>query len=524
MAERDASIDRLERVLAQIDRSGLAHDASDVESTSTTPSNVPRSTFGDGRVTPFERELSRLRHRHALREAENLRIHRESSDRQAELLRVQRETREVMRLLASNAETISELAESERALRHGMSSTSSRTHYERPRYYNRQSSSPRYSLGTFGSLGSPDHAVDQGIQTEQDERHTARSSNSTIDLYSTTFNRRSLRRQTANEADAHNSASMAQGSDLLLQDAMQYLAGLRNSSTPEDSLYYAEKAGFNAKDLAMPKFVRNLREIQSPVITSMLAPGSTFNGSQFSTAITEYVSLRNSSSFGGTGMTPNLNNWAGINSTGGSSDSWPVKVTIYGVDYDNMTLSASMEAYDVPSSPQCQSPTVPHCNPAVHQKAIVTYLEGEILDFSKNTFITENFKSNVQLDITYWRKLPPFKKIPAYELPHRLLNSEFLSDVNANYVLMRWKERCFVSNSGALTSTAGHFRGSTQRSDDMVVQTDGCGLTISGFYYVSMRREDGQIEGLYCDPQSIPYQSLSLRRSKCSSNPSWEFS
>ena len=40
------------------------------------------------------------------------------------------------------------------------------------------------------------------------------------------------------------------------------------------------------------------------------------------------------------------------------------------------------------------------------------------------------------------------------------------------------------------------------------------GLTISGFYYVSLRREDGHIEGLYYDPSSTPYQHLSLTPEK----------
>ena len=39
-------------------------------------------------------------------------------------------------------------------------------------------------------------------------------------------------------------------------------------------------------------------------------------------------------------------------------------------------------------------------------------------------------------------------------------------------------------------------------------------LTISGFYYVSMRRTDGEVQGLYYDPQSNPYQHLSLKPEK----------
>jgi hypothetical protein len=60
-------------------------------------------------------------------------------------------------------------------------------------------------------------------------------------------------------------------------------------------------------------------------------------------------------------------------------------------------------------------------------------------------------------------------------------------------------------------------------NSEYVVESDGCGLTISGFYYVSMRREDGVIEGLYCDPQSSPYQYLRLGRVQKSSFPAWSF-
>ena len=36
-------------------------------------------------------------------------------------------------------------------------------------------------------------------------------------------------------------------------------------------------------------------------------------------------------------------------------------------------------------------------------------------------------------------------------------------------------------------------------------------LTISGFYYISMNRSNGEVEGLYYDPKSTPYQHLSLK-------------
>ncbi len=36
-------------------------------------------------------------------------------------------------------------------------------------------------------------------------------------------------------------------------------------------------------------------------------------------------------------------------------------------------------------------------------------------------------------------------------------------------------------------------------------------VTISGFYYISLRRADGAVEGLYYDPLSTPYQHLTLK-------------
>ena len=53
---------------------------------------------------------------------------------------------------------------------------------------------------------------------------------------------------------------------------------------------------------------------------------------------------------------------------------------------------------------------------------------------------------------------------------------------------------------------------------------NGYGLSISGFYYVSLRRSDGRLEGLYFDPQSSPYQHLEMRPSEGRwGRGTWEF-
>ena len=60
-------------------------------------------------------------------------------------------------------------------------------------------------------------------------------------------------------------------------------------------------------------------------------------------------------------------------------------------------------------------------------------------------------------------------------------------------------------------------KGEADNHDD--IMTEKCfitpsdqrlGLTISGFYYISLRRSDGFVEGLYYDPASTPYQHLVL--------------
>lgn len=201
-------------------------------------------------------------------------------------------------------------------------------------------------------------------------------------------------------------------------------------------------------------------------------------------------------------------------------DRWPVKVIIHTVDYENMSLSATMEAYNVPSHPhshQSYGPqdAIPSC---ARMSSITTYLEGEILDFNKHTLLTESFKSTAANDATYWHKLPCFRGFSVEELAENLTDRRFYGMLARDWILMRWKERCFVKKSRASTSSADGSHdleresGVAAVSDEYISTFDdsNCGLTISGFYYICLRREDGKLEGLYCDPQSSPYQCLKL--------------
>ncbi|EXJ81248.1 hypothetical protein A1O3_07538 [Capronia epimyces CBS 606.96] len=93
------------------------------------------------------------------------------------------------------------------------------------------------------------------------------------------------------------------------------------------------------------------------------------------------------------------------------------------------------------------------------------------------------------------------------------------------WILMRWKERCFVTPAG----TAGSASSSNATPTTRIVTTmsptatnigssptanghgsTSWGLTISGFYYIALNRLTGEIDGLYYDPGSQPYQALRM--------------
>ncbi len=100
--------------------------------------------------------------------------------------------------------------------------------------------------------------------------------------------------------------------------------------------------------------------------------------------------------------------------------------------------------------------------------------------------------------------------------------------VGKEWILMRWKERCFVNPTGQspqnhsqtrriLTTTSSSYSPYAGRSPDPGTNAwsgtgtgTSWGLTISGFYYIALNRLTGEIDGLYYDPGSQPYQALRM--------------
>ncbi|KAL9094060.1 MAG: hypothetical protein Q9165_003730 [Trypethelium subeluteriae] len=410
-----------------------------------------------------------------------------------------------------------------------------------------------------------------------------------------------------------------------LESAIKYLSRLRDSSCYEQSLSYAVDGGFVTKDFFGDQhddFILDPESLLPPPPSSWLAPGMVFEGSQHATAVTVPSSYHGQTTSNGHGSNSATIYRVSTNQTVTSStidpaisrpstnifdasrpwlnhtftppplssgesarmsnitmaqDTWPVRVTIHAVDFENMTLSGTMEAFNVPSQPPTYSTALnlsSNANPNTHLTftdaalptptstpfspfsssatsspipkgtPITTYLDGEILDFTHlHTLQTTSFQSSIPTDACYWRKLPPFSQQPTDEdVVRRLVSKKGFAELRRDWILMRWKERGFVRTragdgwgrwTGRATPSSinsvspsslqngmgnvaleadaeaekgGMENGGAGQGDAM----QGHGLTISGFYYVCLRRSDGKVEGLYYDPQSSPYQHLRL--------------
>ncbi|PWY95455.1 hypothetical protein BO94DRAFT_619887 [Aspergillus sclerotioniger CBS 115572] len=298
---------------------------------------------------------------------------------------------------------------------------------------------------------------------------------------------------------AHRQLHMENPPNPRLKETIRYLDRLRFSTSFEESLTSAAAGGFVNTDFLggnEDDFILDTTSIAPPPECSWLRPGVVFSGSQRAASSANSIFARipspstsqdpvivngsdnnnRISVYTTTGRRYLANNIYNLGS--GKDENWPVKVTIHSINPDDMTLSGTMEAYNIPDK------TTP-----AHDAHIVTYLEGEIIDFNTHTLETKNFKADAEIDSTYWRELQPFKDLTDEEMTRNLVSRKWVTEqLSRRWILMRWKERCFITPTDSRQ-----------------------GLTISGFYYISLNRQSGQIEGLYYDPGSSPYQQLSLK-------------
>ncbi|PWY72397.1 hypothetical protein BO70DRAFT_342448 [Aspergillus heteromorphus CBS 117.55] len=313
--------------------------------------------------------------------------------------------------------------------------------------------------------------------------------------------------------NAHRQLHMENPPNPRLKETIRYLDRLRYSTSFEESLTSAAAGGFVHTDFLNGNeddFILDTTSIAPPPICSWLRPGVVFSGSQRAASsgasiFSQRVPSPSSSTQDPMIVNGNDNSRISVYTTtgrrylanniynlgGGKDENWPVKVTIHDINQEDLTLSGTMEAYNIPDK----------TSPA-HDAHIVTYLEGEIIDFNTHALETKNFKADAEIDSTYWRELHPFKNLTDEEMTRNLVSRKWVTEqLSRGWILMRWKERCFITPTDSRQ-----------------------GLTISGFYYISLNRENGHIEGLYYDPGSSPYQQLSLNpETKKMVRPSYGF-
>ena len=230
--------------------------------------------------------------------------------------------------------------------------------------------------------------------------------------------------------------------------AIEYLERLRYCETYTERISSAAEGGFMEGELFTDNhedLILDTTTIGALPESSWLKAGNVFQGTQHAEGGLAPPSYRitNSSSRGSSASrraphshTVRIPSHRGVPIIGHNSspnhedaECWPVKVTLHSVDYSDMTISGTMEAFNVPDK---FSPT--------SKSSITTYLEGEIIDFDKFTLETKTFDGSVLMDRTYWRKLDPFKTLTDNELVRNTVSAKWLKeDLAHKYILMRWK-------------------------------------------------------------------------------------
>ncbi|KAJ5499909.1 Vacuolar import/degradation protein Vid24 [Penicillium expansum] len=308
------------------------------------------------------------------------------------------------------------------------------------------------------------------------------------DSHNTSITHNDLRARAAAHRQLHSDTYMSN----VLGETIHYLDRIRYSTSLEDSMFVLADSrlsfSMDNKSWRDTDFILYTPNIAPPAECSWLRSGMAFSGCQRAASagcsvLSQRIPSPNAPSEPGF-VNGSDSTRISVSTTSGRrylannrDENWPVKVTIHQINHEDMTLSGTMEAYNIPDK---TSPT--------HDAHIVTFLEGEIIDFNNHTLETKNFKADTDIDSTYWRELQPFKDLTDAEMAQNLVSRKWITEeLSKGWILMRWKERCFITPTDARQ-----------------------GLTISGFYYISLRREDGHIEGLYYDPGSSPYQQLSL--------------
>ena len=236
-----------------------------------------------------------------------------------------------------------------------------------------------------------------------------------------------------------------------IDSAIKYLGQLRLCESDQEGQETAEEGGFVPEELCPENrqdFLINTQIVPPPPESSWLQIGGVLFGTQHgaspSSSPPNYTPLMPPSIYRARTRNPHFgsvppratspSHQMPDGSSSQEEECWPVKVTIHSIDYSTMTLSGTMEAFNVPDK---SSPT--------EKSSITTFLEGEIIDFNTFTLETKSFQAGVRVDGMYWRKLPPFNDLGDEEaMVKALLSKEWLeNELMRKWILMRWKGSSF---------------------------------------------------------------------------------
>ena len=239
-----------------------------------------------------------------------------------------------------------------------------------------------------------------------------------------------------------------------IDDAIKYLGRLRLCESDQEGQETAEDGGFDPEECSPIRpndFLVNTQLVPPPPPSSWLKVGGVLSGTQHGaspSSMPSYTPLMPPSMYRSRTRNPHFGSLPPRNSspprqlpephTDASplleEERWPVKVTIHSIDYKEMKLTGTMEAFNVPDK---SSPT--------KVSSITTYLEGEIIDFNTFSLETKSFKADTRVDGMYWRKLPPFKDLSDDEaMVRRVLSTGWLrEELMQKWILMRWKGQSF---------------------------------------------------------------------------------
>ena len=242
------------------------------------------------------------------------------------------------------------------------------------------------------------------------------------------------------------------------------------------------------------------QSVPGPYPCSWLSAGTVFEGSQFTTHTDRGSASR-------------------------IPEKWNVRVVIHGLDWKTKYVYGQMEAENLPGVSGADGSST-------GGGSVITYLEGEIIDFDRHGLATRGYGSSLTADATNWRRFRALSqkehKMDERNMARRICDREFLDEnLHQKYILMRWKGEFFPVPPIMEKTPPLPFLGYRRADHQAITEryfipesvshspihhgSERSGLTISGFYYVCLTRYSGHIQAFYFDPEGAPHQELAMK-------------